>query len=613
MPEIRVLPDLLINQIAAGEVVDRPASALKELLENSLDAGARNITVQLAGGGTKLLKISDDGVGIARDELALALSRHATSKITSLDDLERVGSLGFRGEALASIAAVSRLTLTSRKRENGGENGGDSAADKHAWSVSAEGPQLTAPEPAALAVGTTIDVHDLYFNTPARRKFLKTEATEYAHCEEAFRRIALSCNDAGFTLQHNGRVQWHLKSQSLDERIIALQGNDFALASIVVDENSAGLHLHGRIGTPENARASRDAQYFYVNRRFVRDKLLAHAVRQAYQDVLHHQRHPAFVLFLELDPALVDVNVHPAKTEVRFRDSRAVHQYVFHALSKALAGTAGDAATTQFQSPAAQEFAVAFTSGGSAPQYSPQYSSQYSPQYRSQNAMPLHARETPAFYETLFGTRTAAPIETATTAAGTAPPLGFALAQLAGIYILAENEQGLIIIDMHAAHERIMYEKLKTALDDAEIPMQPLLVPVTMNAAALDIAAADEHGAMLRQIGFDISPGSPTTLTIRAVPAMLADADARNLAMDVLREVREYGASRVLTERRNELLGTMACHAAVRANRRLTVMEMNALLRDMEATERSGQCNHGRPTWHQFSVAELDKLFMRGR
>jgi DNA mismatch repair protein MutL len=609
MPEIRILPDLLINQIAAGEVVDRPASALKELLENSLDAGARNITVQLAGGGTKLLKISDDGVGIARDELALALSRHATSKITSLEDLERVGSLGFRGEALASIAAVSRLKLASRKR--------DDSDEKHGWSISAEGPQLTAPEPAAIAAGTTVDVHDLYFNTPARRKFLKTEATEYAHCEEAFRRIALSCNDAGFTLQHNGRVQWHLKSQSLDERIIALQGDEFAQASIVVDENSAGLHLHGRIGTPENARASRDAQYFYVNRRFVRDKLLAHAVRQAYQDVLHHQRHPAFVLFLELDPALVDVNVHPAKTEVRFRDSRAVHQYVFHALSKALAGTAGDVVSAGVAQPHAQEFAVSYASSSTRPVFTAGNSNTASaPYYRSQSAMPLHARETPAFYETLFGAREAAPValdEATAPAAGTAPPLGFALAQLAGIYILAENEQGLIIIDMHAAHERIMYEKLKNALDDAEIPMQPLLVPVTMNAAALDIAAAEEHGAMLRQIGFDISPGSPTTLTIRAVPAMLADADARSLAMDVLREVREYGASRVLTERRNELLGTMACHAAVRANRKLTTMEMNALLRDMEATERSGQCNHGRPTWHQFSVAELDKLFMRGR
>ena len=596
MPEIRairVLPDLLINQIAAGEVVDRPASALKELLENSLDAGATNITVQLAGGGAKLLKVSDDGAGIAHDELALALARHATSKIASLDDLECVGSLGFRGEALASIAAVSRLTLASRRNN-----------DTHAWSIAAEGPHLSAPKPAALSTGTAVEVHDLYFNTPARRKFLKTEATEYAHSEEAFRRVALSCNNAGFTLQHNGRAKWHLKPQSLDQRIIALQGDDFSQASIVVDEDSAGLRLHGRISLPTHARASRDAQYFYVNRRFVRDKLLAHAVRQAYQDVLHHERHPAFVLFLELDPAQVDVNVHPAKTEVRFRDSRGVHQYVFHALSRALAGTAGTVAAAP--SPAAgftaKNAASGFTSGTPAASY-----------FRTQSAMALPMREPLAFYDTLFGARDA-PSSVAASAVDTAaPPLGFALAQLAGVYILAENEHGLIIVDMHAAHERIMYENLKTALDGAAIPMQPLLVPVTMNAAALDVATAEENGGMLRQIGFDITPASPTALAIRALPAMLADADARNLAMDVLREVREYGASRVLTERRNELLGTMACHAAVRANRKLTTMEMNALLRAMEATERSSQCNHGRPTWRQFSVAELDKFFMRGR
>ena len=620
---IRVLPDLLINQIAAGEVVERPASALKELLENSLDAGATNITVQLAAGGTQLLKVSDDGAGIARDELALALARHATSKITSLDDLERVGSLGFRGEALASIAAVSRLTLASRHRVNGNEGG-----DKHAWSITAEGPHLSAPEPAALAAGTTVEVRDLYFNTPARRKFLKTEATEYAHCEEAFRRIALSRSTAGFTLQHNGRVQWHLKPQTVAERIDELQGKEFAQASIAVDEDSAGLRLHGRVSSPAMARATRDAQYFYVNGRYVRDKLLAHAVRQAYQDVLHHDRHPSFVLFLDIDPALVDVNVHPTKTEVRFRDSRAVHQYVFHALSKALAGTAGDTVTTQQAVPNFSGFSIASgsstysgaPSGGAPRPWNPSAMSStagaaYAPR---QSAMALHAAEAPGFYATLFGTREAHAMPAAETEAPPldstlAPPLGFALAQLAGIYILAENARGLVIVDMHAAHERIVYEKLKTALDDQSIPMQPLLVPVTLNASALDVATAEEHGATLRQIGLDVAPGSPTSLTIRAIPAMLADADARTLTEDVLREVREVGASRVLTERRNELLGTMACHAAVRANRRLTATEMNALLRDMEATERSGLCNHGRPTWRQITVAELDKLFMRGQ
>ena len=610
---IRVLPDLLINQIAAGEVVERPAAALKELLENSLDAGATNITVHLAAGGTQLLKVSDDGGGIARDELALALARHATSKIASLNDLERVGSLGFRGEALASIAAVSRLTLASRHHKN--------TSDKHAWSISAEGPQLSAPEPAAIAggtTGTTVEVRDLYFNTPARRKFLKTEATEYAHCEEAFRRIALSRSSAGFTLQHNGRVQWHLKPQSVEDRIGELQGKEFAQTSLAIDENNANLKLQGRISAPAMARASQDAQYFYVNGRYVRDKLLSHAVRQAYQDVLHHGRHPCFVLFLDIDPSLVDVNVHPTKTEVRFRDSRAVHQYVFHALSKALAGTAGDAITTQQAAPDFSAFSAARSSGGVPRAWGSPGSARdamgvpgmsYAPR---QSAMALHAAEAPAFYDTLFGAPSGAPAAMPATQNET-PPLGFALAQLAGIYILAENQHGLVIVDMHAAHERIMYEKLKNALDEQSIPMQPLLVPVMLSASTLDIATAEEHAATLRQIGFDVAPASPTSLTLRAVPAMLADADVRTLAADVLREVREVGASRVLTERRNELLGTMACHAAVRANRRLTVTEMNALLRDMETTERSGLCNHGRPTWRQVTVAELDKLFLRGQ
>jgi len=583
---IRVLPDHLVNQIAAGEVVERPAAALKELLENSLDAGASNITVHLAGGGTQLIKVSDDGAGIARDELALALSRHATSKIASLDDLEKVGSLGFRGEALASIASVSNLTLVSRKD-----------GDKHAWGIAAEGARIGAPEPASYAQGTAVEVRDLYFNTPARRKFLKTEATEYAHCLEAFRRIALSRCEAGFSLQHNGRVQQHLKSQTLDERISALQGDEFTAASNSVDERAATLRLYGRISMPAHSRASREAQYFYVNGRYVRDKLLAHAVRQAYQDVLHHDRHPAFVLFLELDPALVDVNVHPTKTEVRFRDARAIHQFVFHVLHKALSGRAGEA----------PQALTAPAVAGTAPQFF---------QYRSQGAMPLAAAQAPAFYETLFGTRGASFTPSVAVPAvddGEAPPLGYALAQLSGIYILAENQLGLVIIDMHAAHERIMYEKLKTALDARSIPMQPLLVPVAMTADAIDIATAEEHGDTLNQIGFDIAPTSPTSLAVRSTPAMLADADARDLAAGVLREMREYGASRVLTERRNELLSTMACHAAVRANRKLTVTEMNALLRDMEATDRSGLCNHGRPTWRQITIGELDKLFMRGQ
>ena len=579
MSGIRVLPELLISQIAAGEVVERPASALKELLENSLDAGARDISVVLAGGGAKLIKVTDDGGGIARDELKLALARHATSKIGSLEDLERVGSLGFRGEAFASMASVSHLTLTSRR-----------AGEKHAWTVTATGSNITRASPAALAAGTSIEVRDLYFNTPARRKFLKSEPTEYAHCEEAFRRVALSRPEVGFTLQHNSRMQWHLKPQPLRERIGAVLGDDFYAAALAVDEASgAGLRLTGAIGLPAHARASRDAQYCFVNGRTVRDKLSAHAIRQAYQDVLHHDRHPAFVLFLEIDPSQVDVNVHPTKTEVRFRDARGVHQFIFHALNKTLAGSTAGTGAARVQ---------AFAAGTGA-----------APVTLRQAAMALGASEPSAFYETLFRQPApAAPLPEAEDS-----PLGYALAQLSGVYVLAQNQHGLVIVDMHAAHERILYEKLKDLLDRREIPMQPLLVPVTFSTEALDVATVEDHAEVLRTIGFDIAAASPTSLIVRAVPAPLADADARNLASDVLREIRETGASRVLTERRNELLGTMACHAAVRANRKLTVPEMNALLREMETTERSGQCNHGRPTWHQVSLAELDRLFMRGR
>jgi DNA mismatch repair protein MutL len=576
MSSIRVLPELLISQIAAGEVVDRPASALKELLENSLDAGARALSVQLAGGGMKLIKVADDGGGIPREELALALARHATSKITSLEDLERVASLGFRGEALASIAAVSRLTLTSRR-----------AGEKHGWTVTASGADVSKAAPAPLAAGTSIGVRDLYFNTPARRKFLKSEATEFAHCEEAFRRIALSRPEVAFTLQHNVRAQRHFGPQSLRGRIGAVLGEDFHAGALELDESSAGLRLHGAVGLPAHARASRDEQYCFVNGRFVRDKLIAHAIRQAYQDVLHHQQYPSFVLFLEIDPAQVDVNVHPTKTEVRFRDARGVHQFIFHALNKALAGAVAGATPVR----------STFAAPGIAAQPI------------RQAAMALGAAEPMAFYETLFRRpESAAPLPEAEEA-----PLGFALAQLSGVYVLAQNRDGLVIVDMHAAHERIVYEQLKGALDRREIPMQPLLVPVTFSTEALDVATVEEHAEVLRTIGFDIAAASPTSLIVRAVPALLADADPRRLASDVLREVREYGASRVLTERRNELLAAMACHTAVRANRKLTVPEMNALLREMEATERSGQCNHGRPTWHQVTLVELDKLFMRGR
>ena len=592
MTAIRVLPDLLINQIAAGEVVERPAAALKELLENSLDAGARDISVQLASGGTRLLKVSDDGLGIGKDDLPLALARHATSKIATLEDLERIASLGFRGEALASIAAVSDLTLTSRRRDA-----------KHAWSITAEGGTVSDPGPAAHDPGTSVEVHELYFNTPARRKFLKSEATEYAHCDEVFKRIALARPDVAFRLQHNGRAQWHVKAQSPGERISALLGDDFSAAALAVDAQSTGLRLTGLVGLPAAARGARDAQYCFVNGRFVRDKVLAHALRQAYQDVLHHDRHPAFVLFVELDPARVDVNVHPAKSEVRFRDSQALHQFVFHAVSRALAGSVAGGATDTVPGAQARPAAVPYSAT----------------QYR----MPLGVAQSAAVYETLFGreravlAETHAEIPALTETGAEIPALGYALAQLAGIYILAQNEHGLVIVDMHAAHERIVYERLKTQLDADRIAMQPLLIPVVFNAGRIDVATAEDHAETLAEIGFEIAALSPTALAVRAVPIALKDADAGALARDVLAEIREFGAggvkSGVLLERQNALLSTMACHAAVRANRALSIQEMNALLREMEATERSGQCNHGRPTWHQISIAELDKLFMRGR
>ena len=589
MSVIRVLPDLLINQIAAGEVVERPASALKELLENSLDASAGAIDVHLQQGGIKLLRVADNGVGIVAEELPLALARHATSKIASLEELERVASLGFRGEALASIAAVARLTLTSRRR-----------GERHAWKLEAAGGDIAGIQPAALESGTAVEVQDLYFNTPARRKFLKTEATEYGHCEEMFRRIALSRADIGFSLQHNARKVWQLPAGSMERRAATLLGEEFAAASVVLDERAGSLRLWGLAGLPGFTRGGRDAQYFYVNGRFVRDKLLSHAIREAYKDILHHDRHPAFALFLEVEPEGVDVNVHPTKIEVRFRDARAVHQFVFHALNKALSAPI----RSRQPEPAAPAPAA------------PSRQAPNTPYPRQQQSMPLGVAERSDLYENLFGRLgkpEAAPAEAGPAAEAEIPPLGFALAQLHGIYILAQNANGLVVVDMHAAHERITYEKLKAALDSRAVASQPLLIPVSFHAGSLDVATAAEQGGALAELGFDIAALSPTTLAVRALPALLADADPVLLARDVLKELREFGAERVLDERRNALLATLACHGSVRANRRLTVPEMNALLREMEATERADQCNHGRPTWREVSLAELDKLFMRGK
>ncbi|MBZ0105324.1 MAG: DNA mismatch repair endonuclease MutL [Sulfuricella denitrificans] len=586
MSSIHLLSDLLINQIAAGEVVERPSSALKELLENSLDAGSGEISVQLQQGGVKSLRVADNGAGITRDELHLALSRHATSKIASLDDLESVRSLGFRGEALASIAAISRLALTSRRQ-----------GERHAWRMEAAGGDLSGLQPAALEAGTVVEMQDIYFNTPARRKFLKTEATEYAHCEEALRRMAISRPDVAFGLQHNGRKIWQLPPSRLAQRAAAVLGEEFTAASVQLDEGAGGLRLHGMAGLPGFTRGSRDAQYVYVNGRFVRDKLISHAIREAYKDILHHDRHPAFVLFIELEPEMVDVNVHPSKIEVRFRESRAVHQLIYHALNKALAAPI---ATRQADQPAS---APPLASG-----YAP------SPAYVTQTRMPLGVEERSNLYQTLFG-QIARPEPSALQAQPEpeVPPLGYAMAQLHGVYILAQSVRGLIIVDMHAAHERVTYERLKVAMEQHAMSAQPLLIPVSFHATQLEVAAAGESHDALGELGFELAVLSPTTLAVRAVPVLLQDSDPVLLARDVLKEIREYGASRVVTERRNELLATMACHASVRANRRLTVPEMNALLREMEATERADQCNHGRPTWREISMAELDQLFMRGK
>ncbi len=596
MPAIRLLPDTLISQIAAGEVVERPASVLKELLENSLDAGAGEISVNLMQGGIKQLKVTDNGRGMDAADLPLAFARHATSKIASLDDLEQVRSLGFRGEALASIASVARVVLTTR-----------SAGSPHAWSLSAEGGAQGAVQPAAHPVGTSVEVSDLYFNTPARRKFLRTEATEFGHCEDVYKRIALSRPDVAFSLKHNGRVVSHLPAGTAVRRIAAVAGEEFAGAARALEEGGSGLRLSGLAGSPAFSRSSRDAQFAFVNGRFVRDKLLAHALRQAYQDMLHGDRHPAYVLFLELDPLGVDVNVHPAKTEVRFRDARAIHQFVFHAVSKALSGSAAQTAAATVQPlPAAGSMdlrRMSYQASLGVEQPAAAYQAMFS-------APPGPAAASPGVavrgaYESI---RAAAPA-----AAETDAPLGYAMAQLHGIYILAQNRQGLVLVDMHAAHERILYERLKRALDTQGMSMQKLLIPVTFNAERLEVAAVEEHAGVLQQLGFDIAPLSPTALAVRALPSMLASADAAELARALLRDVREFGGSRVLTEHQHELLSTMACHGAVRAHRPLSVTEMNALLREMEITERSGQCNHGRPTWYQMSLADLDKLFLRGR
>lgn len=605
--KIRPLPDLLISQIAAGEVVERPASVLKELLENSLDAGATRIDVVLEAGGVRLMRVTDNGCGMSADDLPLALSRHATSKIASLEDLEHVGSYGFRGEALASITAVARVTVTSRQA--------DSA---HAWCLQRSGDEGDAVEPAALTAGTVIEVADLYFNTPARRKFLKTEGTEFAHCDEVFRRMALARPDVAFSLTHQGREKCRLASADFSRRAKEIIGEGFFPQARAVHVAAGPLRLSGLVAMPAYSRAGRDEQYFFVNGRFVRDKLLMHAARQAYEDILHGARHPAYALFLTLDPAGVDVNVHPAKTEVRFRDARGIHQFVFHAIQRTLAtpvATAGEASAGWTGNDT-----VAVKPAATPLSFSPYATS-------SPYQAPLRMGEAAAqsymdFARAAFTSPTGFPTANTTVdAVSPAPtysahqehPLGYAIAQLRGIYVLAENAQGLVLVDMHAAHERILYEQLKNAIEAGPPATQSLLVPVVLSATSREIATVTEQADTLRLLGFSVASLGPRELAVRAVPAMLAGGDVVALVRALLQDLADQPASRVVEAQRNALLSTMACHGAVRANRQLTLPEMNALLRQMEATERADQCNHGRPTWVQLPMNALDKMFMRGQ
>jgi DNA mismatch repair protein MutL len=605
---IRPLPDVLVNQIAAGEVIERPASVVKELVENALDAGARRIEVDIEEGGARLIRVRDDGSGIPAEELPVALQRHATSKIAALEDLESVLTMGFRGEALPSIASVSRFLITSRSSEA-----------PHASALAVDGGRLGELQPAQHPQGTSIEVRDLFYNVPARRRFLRAERTEFGHVDELLRTLSLAHGDRRFVLQHNGkRVRDYRAASSEDARLKRLQealGEGFSAQCLSVSHEGAGLRLHGWLGLPTASRSQADQQYFFVNGRPVRDRVVAHAVKQAYADVLFHGRHPAYVLFLELDPRRVDVNVHPAKSEVRFRDGRLVHDFLFRSLHEALAETRAGQGTGAVA--AAPEPVVQATHGaGGGFGYAPP----------RQAGLGLPVGETLARYRNLYAAP-ASPSASSTLAAdaapasrtlpdcapGEAPPLGFALAQLGGVYILAENAQGLVLVDMHAAHERISYERLKTAQSGDGIRRVPLLVPIGVALSEREADFVESAGEALAALGLVIERSGPQSIAIREIPALLEGVDARQLALDVIADLIEHGSSRRIEEQRNELLATMACHASVRANRRLIQPEMNALLRDMEATERSGQCNHGRPTWVQLSMAELDKLFLRGR
>ena len=600
--KIHLLPDHLINQIAAGEVVDRPASVVKELVENSLDAGARRIRVALEQGGKRAIRVSDDGEGMSRDDLALALQRHATSKIASLQDLEQVATMGFRGEALPSIASVARLDLASKH-----------GAEPHGWAVRARRGEVSAAEPAALQAGTRIDVEDLFYNVPARRKFLRTDRTEFGQVDQLLRRFALARFDVGFELEHNGKSVSVLppadSETEQERRLQRVMGEEFIEHALRIDDQRGGMGLRGWVAEPRYNRAQADRQFFFVNGRAVRDRLVTHAVRSAFQDVLYHGRHPAYVLYLELPPEAVDVNVHPQKQEVRFRDARTVHDFLYSTLHRALApagaGAVRPGAALPGQ-PVGSPAAGGLAAGGPGGRYGRQ----------PDMSLPVH--EQLAAYAAVLGARpgggpSPGGAKESRPADGAIPPLGYALAQLHGVYVLSENDQGLVLTDMHAAHERITYERLKRRHSEGDIRGQRLLVPVDVRVSESEADLAEQRREELAGLGLVVDRSGPESLLLREVPALLAQSDAAQLLRDVVADLGSLGGSGRVEAATNEILSTMACHGSVRANRQLTLAEMNGLLRDMERTERSGHCNHGRPTWVQLDMATLDRLFLRGR
>jgi DNA mismatch repair protein MutL len=599
---IKVLSSHVANQIAAGEVVERPLSVVKELIENSLDAGATEIDVEVEQGGIRLIRVKDNGSGIHKDDLALSLKRHATSKISSSEDLHKLMSLGFRGEALPSIASISRIEI--RSANNG---------DEHAWLVRCDGKDhIEEPEPVGHPLGTSVEVRDLFFNTPGRRKFLKAEKTEFSHIETLFKRIALSRFDVAFSLSHNQRVIHKLPVANSDEqklkRVSLICGKGFVDCALQIDFSAGGLRLAGWIAQPTFSRSQPDMQYFYVNGRNIKDKVVTHAIRQAYQDVLFHGRHPVYVLYLEIDPMLVDVNVHPTKHEVRFRDSRSIHDFIYRVLrdtiARKIAVSGSDSAEYQGQHSEPQ----------SAGSYYSSISAEQKPGFQnfSQHSIPLKVQEQIRNYSNLYIAGSDSDSSAEDSGSGM-PPLGYALAQIQGVYILAENLHGLIIVDMHAAHERITYERLKKAFTEDTIRSQPLLVPITINVSEAEVKLAEKQQQLFESLGFNVEPMGKESLVIRQVPSILRESDVEQLLRDVLSDISMHGETKRVLEEINSIFSTMACHGSIRANRKLTVPEMNALLRDMERTERSGQCNHGRPTWVQMSMSQLDKLFLRGQ